>query len=427
MYTNVLFYRQAHRTFAVFALVGLLLAFPLRTKAAAVNNAMLRLRPHCESVNQQECASYAVKDPLTLITPDLVPGSVLDMDLVIDNPTSQPISSVRGWLSYDPVIFEGKKIESTQKFPVITPGEADFAPLQGFIQIGMSGQNSATVSDPVIPVARIQLLIKQVPGGSKTVIAFYDVQSGTEGHTNVVSKDAGQDKNILTDLLGSLLVSFKQEGASSSVTVSSVQSSENSTAVVASSSAAATTESSLSSLSSQSSLSSVVGPDLSGNMLGSGSNLPVPERTSFVLLQVQNVRITTEGSTVYTAWDPLPSAELKGYNVYYGAETGRYLQRRTLPAESTTLALRALPLDTTYYVAVRAINNNDEENTFSQEVAVKIGDPSTSTAPLRGVTDDGPAGKNPLEQKKTPTTTVPGKTGMGSTLMVFLLISAVIG
>ena len=91
------------------------------------------------------------------------------------------------------------------------------------------------------------------------------------------------------------------------------------------------------------------------------------------------------------------------------------------------MALRALPLDTTYYVAVRAINKNDEESAFSQEVAVKVGDPSTSTAPLRGVTDDGPAGKNPLLKKMKPTDTVPGKTGMESTLMIFLMISAVIG
>lgn len=425
MKTNFTLYRLARRTLTVSVLVLTLLALPMHVDAAATNNVSLRLRPHCESQNQQECASYAVKDPLTLITPDLVPGSILDMDLVIDNPTSQPITRLRGWLSYDPVIFEGKKIEPTQKFPVITPGEADFAPLQGFIQIGMTAANDGTVSDPVIPVARIQLLIKQIPGGSKTVIAFYDVQSGTEGHTNVITKDNGTDKNILTDLLGSLLVSFKQDaGAASSVTAAPSSAASVEASSIPSSLSSVSSDSSVSSVSSASSESSVAGPDLTANVTGTGATA---ERTSFVLLQIQNVRITTEGSTVYTAWDPLPSAELKGYNVYYGADTGRYLQRRTLPAESTTLALRALPLDTTYFVAVRAINKNDEESAFSQEVAVKVGDPATSTAPLRGITDTGPQGKNPLEQKKTPTHTVPGETGMESTMVLFLVISAVIG
>ena len=139
------------------------------------------------------------------------------------------------------------------------------------------------------------------------------------------------------------------------------------------------------------------------------------------------MRVTTEGSTVYVAWDPLASSELQGYNVYYGTEMGRYLQRRTLPVESNTIALRALPLDTTYYLAVRAINTKNEESAFSQEVAVKVGDPGSSTAPLRGITDDSPRGQNPLEQSEAPAPSVPGETGIPTTILLLLLLSAVIG
>ncbi len=399
--------------------------------SAAENNAALRLRPHCNSTNQQECASYAVKDPMTLMTPELTPGSILDMDLVIDNPTGQPVSRVRGWMSYDPVLFEGKRIEPGEKFPTITPGEADFAPLQGFIQIGLSTLNNATVTDTTIPVARMQLLVKQAPPAGKTVIAFYDVRTDASGHTHVIVKEDTEEKNILTEILGSLLVSFATDSASSSTTSSAMSSATPQVSSAASSLIAATASSATeatSSAASEAAASSVSNAgDSSAAATQTSSTAGLPDRTSFVLLQIQNVRVTTEGSTVYVAWDPLASSELQGYNVYYGTEMGRYLQRRTLPVESNTIALRALPLDTTYYLAVRAINTKNEESAFSQEVAVKVGDPGSSTAPLRGITDDSPRGQNPLEQSEAPAPSVPGETGIPTTILLLLLLSAVIG
>lgn len=397
--------------------------------SAAENNAALRLRPHCNSTHQQECASYTVKDPMTLMTPELTSGSILDMDLVIDNPTGQPVSRVRGWMSYDPVLFEGKRIEPVEKFPIITPGEADFAPLQGFIQIGLSTANNATVTDTTIPVARMQLLVKQAPPAGKTVIAFYDVRTDTSGHTHVIVKEGAEEKNILTEILGSLLVSFKANNALASA-ASSASSAATSLSFATSSveSPAASSETAIASSATSETASSTSSMAGSSPEAGSGIFAPgTPDRTSFVLLQIQNVRVTTEGSTVYVAWDPLASSELQGYNVYYGTEMGRYLQRRTLPVESNTVALRALPLDTMYYLAVRAINTKNEESAFSQEVAVKVGDPGSSTAPLRGITDDSPKGQNPLEQNGAPASSVPGETGSPTMIIVFLLLSTVIG
>ena len=385
--------------------------------AAATNDVTLRLRPHCEAVNQQDCASYAVKDPLTIQTPEITKGSLLDMDLVIDNPTGQPITRVRGWMSYDSVLLEGKKIEPSAAFPVITPGEADFAALQGFVKIGLQTEAGKTISDTVIPVARIQMLATEVPQGGKTVIAFYDVQTSTDGHTAVIVEEAGQEKNVLAELLGSLLVNMKQDQApAASASASPIAAAASD----ASASSQASVEGTASSIASVSSLPSAA-------TSGTGSALPAPERTSFTLLQVQNLRLTTEGSTVYLAWDALTSSELQGYNVYYGAEMGRYLQRRTLSKEATTLTVRALPLDTTYYFAVRAINTNQEESSFSKEVAVKVGDPRTSTAPLVLGQDTGPRGQNPLDKPTGKIPVVPGKTGVPSVLILLLVASAVIG
>jgi cysteine-rich repeat protein len=147
----------------------------------------------------------------------------------------------------------------------------------------------------------------------------------------------------------------------------------------------------------------------------SAASLPAG-KTAFALLQVRNVRITTEGTSVYVAWDPLTSSQIKAYNLYYGSTSGRYIQRKTVSAESTSMAIRGLPEKTTYFVAIRGLSLTDEESAFSQEVAVEVGNPKTSTAPLTG----------DLLRTRTPVT-VPGETGLPSTLALLLMLSAIAG
>lgn len=119
---------------------------------------------------------------------------------------------------------------------------------------------------------------------------------------------------------------------------------------------------------------------------------------------------------MYVAWDPLTSSQLKAYNLYYGTTTGRYIQRKTVSGDSTSMAIRGLPEKTTYFVAIRALSAQDEESAFSQEVAVEVGNPKTSTAPLTG---DLLATRKPV--------TVPGETGMSSVITLILTISAITG
>jgi hypothetical protein len=153
------------------------------------------------------------------------------------------------------------------------------------------------------------------------------------------------------------------------------------------------------------------------------------DNSAFSLLQVQNIRITTEGSSIYLGWEGLNSSQLKAYNIYYGTTTGRYIQRKTVEASTKSLAIRSLPIGTTYYFAVRAVNLADQESAFSQEVAVTVGDPKTSTAPLSAgsIPDDGP-GKNPVQGSVTGNGgSVPGATGIPTIALTLALLSAVIG
>lgn len=447
MYASLSRRHSPLRTLATLAAMGSLLmttapfAFAQTTAPSTgeVDTVRIRMRPHCEKLSMTECPQYAVKDPVTLETPILVPGSILDIDIMIENPKALPIRRARAWISYDPSVLEGTKVDIGKNFPVVTPGEADFNGAQGYVQIDVSAEGTTEARDPLIPIVRVQFLVKAVPQGGKTVLSYFDVQPGLTGHTFVTRSDAsGQaEENVLHPAVGTLIVRAEApatpvSSASSSTSVP-MQASSSVSPVPSlppyTSSLAAGQSSQVASVAPVATVSSSASSATSNTGVGSEQSSAREDsgRSTFVLLQTQNLRLTTEGSTVYLAWDHLRSSELQGYNVYYGAESGRYLQRRSVAKDSNTLAVRALPLDTTYYFAVRAVNGRNEESAFSQEVAVKVGNPATSTAPLAQIfQDNGPQGKNPIDGGNLPSGT-PGATGLSSTILLVILASAVIG
>jgi hypothetical protein len=91
----------------------------------------------------------------------------------------------------------------------------------------------------------------------------------------------------------------------------------------------------------------------------------------------------------------------------------------------TSLTIPNLPLGTTYYFAIRAVSTADEESAFSQEVAVTIGDPTTSTAPLmlNQQNTSTPPQTNPLQGQDN----LPGETGIPTFLIILIITSALIG
>ncbi len=160
-------------------------------------------------------------------------------------------------------------------------------------------------------------------------------------------------------------------------------------------------------------------------LAGAGSSVPSGSST-FTLLQVQNVRVTTRDTQIFLGWDPLSSTELGGYNIYYGTVSGRYIQRRSIPSTASSLVLRDLQPDVTYFLAVRAVNLSGQESIFSQEVSVTVGKPETSSSPLLATE---PAQLPPPEN--TITTHggkgVTGTTGVSDNVFILAVISACIG
>jgi hypothetical protein len=401
-----------------------ILCFPAPA-AAADTDVILELRPHCDANDQElenvfggpigqdipgimtptdgsHCASYPIVDPLHRTTELKKIGDELDMDLVIVNPQGKPVSRVRGWIAYDPTILEGVSVEMLPAFPVPTPGEADFDAQNGMIKIGASTQGA--VSTSVIKVARIKMKVLSTPSNS-TILSFDDVSGSVQSHSAVITTGGGQEANLLPSTLGSLIVRLDAPIALSS--------SSNGAGTANQSSSAAPIQPS----------SFPLGAGLTSSQ-GAASSALAPSTTAFTLLQVQNLRATTEGSAVFLAWDPLPSAEITGYNVYYGTVSGRYIQRRSIDSSSTTLTIRGLMAGTTYYFAVRGANAKKQETQFSREVGIRVGSPETSTSPLAAgaITNKGPGGKTPKTGGA-----IAGESGPSSAYTLFFVICASIG
>ena len=329
------------------------------------------------------------------------------------NPLRSKIQKVRAWLTYDPKILKGMTLTASPSFPIITPGEDNFSEADGYAKIYVSTKGTATENTDPVVIAHLKFQVLKAPATGKTVIGFYD-NTSDQPHTAVFGS-APESTNLLAPNLGSLIVYTTAASATTTKTKSSAASSVSTKSTGKSSSIAATQSSS----STKSASSANTG---TGTTHGAA-----PQNASFPLLQVQNTRATTQGNSIFLAWDVLRSSELAGYNVYYGTQMGTYIQRHSVPQTSVSYALRGLPEGMTYYLAIRAYNANNEESAFSQEVAVTVGKPETSTSPLVGmVTESGPSGKNPL-QNTTANTAMPGASGLSTSLSLLLVVSAVIG
>jgi hypothetical protein len=152
---------------------------------------------------------------------------------------------------------------------------------------------------------------------------------------------------------------------------------------------------------------------------------PAAPNALFPLLQIQNLRVTTQGRNLLVAWQPLGSSALKGYNVYYGTVSGQYIQRRSIPISPPSLTIRDLEPNTQYFVAVRGFAEGNTETAFTQEASVIIGKPETASSPLITSGEDLTSPENPLEVRER--TIISGESGPTSTLLLFLFLSACIG
>ncbi|MCB9808589.1 fibronectin type III domain-containing protein [Candidatus Peribacteria bacterium] len=385
------------------------------------------------------CTSFDVKDPQTLQTPALSIGDTLDIDVVIDNPSAQHIKRARAWLSYDPNMLEGVSIDINETFSLVTPDERAFSESEGYVKMEASAEDSGPNTKKVLFARLTFRVIETNPIG--TPITFHDAQPS--GHTVIMTAQGDEEAYIQKEEPGVLLVRFatenilddgscvRDEDCEEHVCIAGVcqEPPAPPTPTPTPTPTPVPTPTPLLPNGAVCSENSECQSTICSTGICVPQVDPTPpiaqtsDRTTFSLLQIRNVRVTTDGTSVFLAWDPLQSSLLKAYNIYYGTTSGRYIQRRTIDKSETSITIRSLPLGTRYYFAVRGLSSQNEESAFSNEVSLVIGEPNTSTAPLTlGSMSGGPA-RNPVAS----TTTVPGETGAPSILLLFLLGSAVIG
>lgn len=352
----------------------------------AVGSMTLLLLPHC--TEQTNCPEYAVADAEHFITNQLATGDILDLDVVVRGSDYAGVRSVASWISYDPKVLEARSIDMLPDILSPTPGEQTIDASQGIVKIG--GNTTSGLQSPSARIARVTFRVLQA--ARNTELSFADFSAEGTGHTAVNGIRQGDDGDAEAPLLW---------GNPAKLTVKLTADTQP---------AAGGTVSSTLSTSSMSSSAAPVGT--------AGS--------SFGILQVQEVRVTTKDTVIFLGWQALKSSELVGYNVYYGTVSGRYIQRRSLPASSASLVLRDLEPGSTYFLAVRGVNAQDQETVFSQEVSVTVGQPETSTAPMtRLPVDTGSVTGNPIDTRGG--TTINGETGSASMFLWILLGSACIG
>ena len=95
---------------------------------------------------------------------------------------------------------------------------------------------------------------------------------------------------------------------------------------------------------------------------------------------------------VELAWNPSPSADVVGYNVYYGTASGNYFS--VINVDNVTEAqISGLADGVTYYFAVAAADSVGNESVLSEEVAytVPLPPPVTLVAQAFAEADGQPA------------------------------------
>lgn len=323
------------------ALVSLL---PAALTQAVTADAQLKLEFDCSQGGT--CPVTEERDDEVYTSEVFAADSIINLKVIIDNPTAQAITSVQTWLEYDPAKLEGVKVETFSNFNLVAPGEKDFDPDNGRVQIGLAS-TSGGVTDQEILVAQVRFKVKSGQNG-QTKIGFYDYQVSELGHTNVNIIEENFPLNILANPPKTLVFNLS--------TPASVSNVSNSNQVAA----------------------------VGGGTVDFGLHAAAaPERPT-------GLKLTTGNGYVYLAWDQEPNL---GYNIYYGTRSGYYLHKVDVGA---TGAFYVEPLTNgqSYYFALKAYNEARTESDYADEVGVLVNQPESATNPLQTTTGD-------LSQTKT--------------------------
>lgn len=406
------------RFLAAFGLTALSLSLsPLSAFADDAGTIGLVLEPHCATADRTQCPVFDVADPTHLVTPVLQNGDMLDLDVVLQNGMNQGVKKIRSWLNYDPAVLEVRSVTLSSVLSAPIPGEGSADSSLKLVKIG---GETGDIGSNRAAIARITFRVKSSVQHSE--ISFSNFREDGLGQTLV------NGEKVVDDSVGGLgnlpcignLVCEKKVTPLLHVNPSTL------TVLLQTAHSAASESNSATPQPAQTPMETTPVLAAAPTAAPATPMQPVNTASSFTLLQVQNLRITSRESSIFLGWQPLSSSELAGYNVYFSTVSGKYIQRRSIPANATSLVLRDLEAGTTYYAAIRAYNKDNAESVFSQEVSVTAGKPESASAPLTGkLIESQPVQGNPVQTRGG--TEINGTTGMGDQIIVVLFLCAIVG
>lgn len=373
-----------------------------------------------DGISTGTCDSFTVVDPATLKSKALKQDDTIDIAIVIKNPTKVPVIHAKAWLAYDPLVLSASTITVDDAFPTLAPGENTVSATEGQVKV------NATAKDPIkeeeIVLARVRFTV--LGGSDKTVISVHDAGSDAPKHSVIFQKTASGtgEEPVAIATPASLVIPLPAAAtAPAAVSAASVAATAVSSATPEPAPAPVTAPAPPIPAAENNALRPSAEGTLPPEPVAAAPAVPASPAI-FPNLRIQNLRVTTQGGSAYLGWDALLSTDLVSYNIYYGATSGQYLQRKTIDKSEVTLTIRGLPEGTPYFFAVRGLSASGLETEFSQEVSVTIGKAQTSTSPLDAKLIGGPDGKAPKTDG-----TVSGESGTGTSMALIGIICSAVG
>lgn len=115
------------------------------------------------------------------------------LQLVLENPEKEPITSFQAWLTYNPDHLEGVAIHTDESpFELMAPYENDFDDAMGLIMVGRSTKSPITDEE----IVALELELNKLSEGV-TMIEAYDYKQDLTGHTSVNKVENEAAFNVL--------------------------------------------------------------------------------------------------------------------------------------------------------------------------------------------------------------------------------------
>lgn len=306
------------------------------------DNMYLSFRWHCPP-DQESCEDGEIPIPENKNYQDasgITLGEERKIDLFIQNPKTEMITSIKAKLKYDPTKMQisGVDIENSD-FPLPEPMSNKVNKKEGTVDIGLTFVRGSQ-NDSEFYV--MTLAITPIVEGAR--LEFLNYQKTELGDTLVLFTSGIDSKNVLQQEPYPIVFSSSTNAVAPEPTE---------TPPVATPAEEAPEEA----------------PEEEAEVILHSDELPRPTD-----LKVQ----TSLDGKVKLVWPLGADSRIKGYYLYYSQNSGFYLRRKDV-GKTNYVEIPDFPKQQKYFFAITAYDALDKESDYSDEVSVTIGKPGSES------------------------------------------------